>query len=216
MTTFHPFETLALHTGTIVQWDDAKGFGWVEGDGRRVFLHIREFGRAERRPRVGEAVRYLLGNDAQGRGCAKEVAFVKSGGRTSFGRVMLVACLLVLPVMAGLRLPAMVGLELLVPRWGVPGVMAMVSLITYAMYAHDKKQAVQGKWRVPEKSLHLLELLGGWPGALIAQQRLRHKSSKGSYQALFWCIVMFTQAAAANVISGHQLSRWVFDTLREL
>ena len=54
--------------------------------------------------------------------------------------------------------------------------------ITYGMYADDKQRAASGAWRVPESSLHLAELLGGWPGAFLAQRWLRHKCSKASYQ----------------------------------
>ena len=44
--------------------------------------------------------------------------------------------------------------------------------------------------------MHLLEILGGWPGALLAQRRLRHKCCKGSYQVMFWLIVLAYQFAA--------------------
>lgn len=41
--------------------------------------------------------------------------------------------------------------------------------------------------------LHAVELLGGWPGALLAQQLLRHKTKKTSYQVVFWLIVLMHQ-----------------------
>ena len=85
--------------------------------------------------------------------------------------------------------------------------MVMVSAITYAMYSHDKRQAVSAGWRVPESSLHMAELLGGWPGALLAQSRLRHKCSKTSYQFVFWSIVILFQIASVDVILGHGLTR---------
>lgn len=65
-----------------------------------------------------------------------------------------------------------------------------VSLLTLLAYAWDKRQARLGRWRVPERRLHLLELFGGWPGALLAQRWLRHKSRKRSYQVCFWAIVL--------------------------
>ncbi len=64
-----------------------------------------------------------------------------------------------------------------------------LSLVTYAVYALDKTAAGQGRRRVPERTLHLLALLGGWPGALLAQQRLRHKTSKTRFLLLFWLTV---------------------------
>jgi uncharacterized membrane protein YsdA (DUF1294 family) len=64
-----------------------------------------------------------------------------------------------------------------------------MSLLTFALYADDKSRANRRAWRTPEKTLHLCELAGGWLGGFVAQRRLRHKSSKKSYQAVFWAIV---------------------------
>jgi uncharacterized membrane protein YsdA (DUF1294 family) len=65
-----------------------------------------------------------------------------------------------------------------------------MSLLTFVLYADDKSRAKRGNWRTSEKTLHLCELAGGWLGGFVAQRRLRHESSKGSYQAEFWAIVM--------------------------
>ncbi|MCW3481802.1 DUF1294 domain-containing protein [Neisseriaceae bacterium JH1-16] len=67
---------------------------------------------------------------------------------------------------------------------------ALASLLTLALYAHDKRRAVAGGWRVPEATLHLLELAGGWPGALAGQRWLRHKNRKHAFQVVFWLIVL--------------------------
>jgi uncharacterized membrane protein YsdA (DUF1294 family) len=63
------------------------------------------------------------------------------------------------------------------------------SLLTFIMYAIDKSAAKKGKWRTKENTLHLLSLMGGWPGALIAQAKLRHKSRKTSFRLVFWVTV---------------------------
>jgi hypothetical protein len=60
---------------------------------------------------------------------------------------------------------------------------------------------------VPEARLHLLELLGGWPGAFLAQRRLRHKCSKHSYQVVFWLIVLAYQFAAFDSFHDWQFAR---------
>jgi uncharacterized membrane protein YsdA (DUF1294 family) len=70
----------------------------------------------------------------------------------------------------------------------------VLSLITFGAYAWDKSSARMGAWRTAEGSLHLLGLAGGWPGALIAQQMLRHKSKKTSFVAVLWATVLINGA----------------------
>ena len=70
-------------------------------------------------------------------------------------------------------------------------------LITFGIYAWDKSAARVGASRTPENTLHLLALAGGWPGALIAQQTLRHKSRKASFQVVFWVTVVLNFAVLA-------------------
>jgi len=53
-----------------------------------------------------------------------------------------------------------------------------MSLATFIIYAYDKTMAHKNKWRISEKKLHLLAFLGGWPGALITQRVIRHKTRK--------------------------------------
>lgn len=65
--------------------------------------------------------------------------------------------------------------------------MSAVTLLTYRL---DKGAAQRGRWRMPERALHLMSLAGGWPGALIAQQRYRHKTRKQPFQAIFWLTVL--------------------------
>jgi uncharacterized membrane protein YsdA (DUF1294 family) len=60
-------------------------------------------------------------------------------------------------------------------------------------------------WRLPEATLHFAEILGGWPGAFLAQRRLRHKCSKAGYQIVFWGIVLLFQIAALDMIIGYGL-----------
>ncbi|WUR15561.1 DUF1294 domain-containing protein [[Empedobacter] haloabium] len=67
--------------------------------------------------------------------------------------------------------------------------LAALNLLTYLAYARDKAAARAGRRRTPENTLLLLGLLGGWPAALLAQRRLRHKSAKTSFQLRFWLTV---------------------------
>ena len=70
---------------------------------------------------------------------------------------------------------------------------SVLSLVCAGLYWHDKRQALGQGRRTPEKLLHATELLGGWPGALVAQQVWRHKTRKLSYQLVFWLIVLVHQ-----------------------
>jgi uncharacterized membrane protein YsdA (DUF1294 family) len=88
---------------------------------------------------------------------------------------------------------------------GIYGV--VLSAFTCWVYAHDKRQAQAGEWRVSEAQLHLLELLGGWPGAWLAQRRFRHKCAKAGYQVVFWLIVLGWQFAAFDSLWDWQHSR---------
>lgn len=83
--------------------------------------------------------------------------------------------------------------------WRVPAWVALLygaaSMLCFIAYALDKAAAVHGRWRTPESTLLLLGLACGWPGAVLAQQWLRHKSSKTSFRAAFWCTVAANMAA---------------------
>jgi len=63
---------------------------------------------------------------------------------------------------------------------------AVLSAVSYFVYWRDKRAAMRGDWRVPEKTLHLLDALGGWPGGRLAQNTLKHKRRKGSFMLVFW------------------------------
>lgn len=71
----------------------------------------------------------------------------------------------------------------------------VLSVITFVVYALDKHAAQTGRWRTSESTLHLLELAGGWPGAWVAQQTLRHKSRKPGYRVVYWMMVVLHAAA---------------------
>jgi len=76
------------------------------------------------------------------------------------------------------------------------------SSITFIAYAWDKSAAKNGRWRTQESTLHLLSLAGGWPGALVAQKVLRHKSRKQSFQFTFWVTVVINCGTLGWVFSS--------------
>lgn len=54
--------------------------------------------------------------------------------------------------------------------------LAVINLVTFAVYGIDKAKAKRGAWRVPEKTLFLLPLLGGSVGALLGMRVFHHKT----------------------------------------
>lgn len=83
-------------------------------------------------------------------------------------------------------------------------VYSATSCLTFFLYSHDKNAARKGKWRVRERRLHLLGLFGGWPGALLAQKVLHHKTRKIGFQRLFWLTVIINCAALGWFVHAFQ------------
>lgn len=75
------------------------------------------------------------------------------------------------------------------PLWTLAA-LAALNVVTLWMYAADKNAARAGRWRIPESNLHLLSLLGGWPAAWLAQQNMRHKTSKAEFRAVYWLTIV--------------------------
>ena len=77
--------------------------------------------------------------------------------------------------------------------WVPMAAYGVVSVVAFLLYWSDKRKARADAWRTPENVLHAVELAGGWPGALLAQQLFRHKTRKVSFQVVFWFIVLLHQ-----------------------
>ncbi len=73
----------------------------------------------------------------------------------------------------------------------------VMSVVTFTLYTWDKRRARKGGRRIPEATLHLCELLGGWPAGLLARHLLRHKSRKLAFRVLSWAIIMLHIGALA-------------------
>ena len=75
-----------------------------------------------------------------------------------------------------------------------------MSLATIVVYAMDKRKAVKSQWRIPEATLHICELLCGWPGAMAAQVLIRHKNAKLSFQLVFWAMTIVNVGIFAFIV----------------
>ncbi|OUS28108.1 DNA-binding protein [Thalassotalea sp. 42_200_T64] len=76
-----------------------------------------------------------------------------------------------------------------------------LSIVTFFAYARDKSKAKRNAWRIKESTLHLFALIGGWPGAAMAQQLFRHKSQKRKFRVRFWLTVIVNAVALCWLMS---------------
>jgi uncharacterized membrane protein YsdA (DUF1294 family)/cold shock CspA family protein len=185
--------------GKVSEWNDDRGFGFIaplDGEPARVFFHVRDYRLDGRRPEIGELVKFTAQRQPDGKWRAQAVRRTVSATRPATppapartasprpepwltGAVATAAyALLVAWAIGNDRLP-----------FEAVFIPLAMSAITFVAYALDKHAAKTGRWRTPESTLHLLELAGGWPGAWIAQQMLRHKSRKPGYRVAFWTMV---------------------------
>lgn len=190
--------------GKIIEWNDERGFGFIarNGGSQRVFAHVRDFEGRARRPVVGDPVTYEPGQDARGRPMATRVRNVRQPAakpQSSVSRFPRTAVALVAlsgvgaGVFAGL-LPLVVGFAYL-----------FMTGVSYFMYWADKSAAQNEARRTPEANLHLVDLLCGWPGALLAQQQFRHKTVKQAFVAVFWLTVVTNIAGVAWLVHSGML-----------
>ena len=196
--------------GTLVKWDDARGFGFVrpiEG-GADVFVHITSFPFGTGRPDVGEQVSFEIEESDKGPRAAQVISLrtIKSEpvdmpvvpGRTAGPVAFIVLFSTALVVVASSS-----GLEVVwILLWFT--LYTLFSLFAVLLYGRDKSAALKRERRTPEAALLTNSLLGGWPGALIAQQRLRHKTRKASFQVKFWLVVLVNIAMVFTLVSPYR------------
>lgn len=201
--------------GTIHSWNDDRGFGFIQPTqgGQEVFVHIKAFrGLLQERPQVHQRVSFQVEMGPQGKKRAVQVELVRATSRPPAGRTArprsdtprgtswsaasrwaLVLGAAVLLAGYGLGRP---------PRWML-WLYLGASVITFLAYAIDKSAARRGAWRIAERKLHWLALVGGWPGALVAQQVLRHKSTKAEFRTVFWATVVLNLAGFCFLASPY-------------
>lgn len=185
--------------GIVKTWNDEPGFGFIEPvkGGQEIFVHVKAFPPGFGRPVPNLKVTFEVEQATDGKKRAKNVLEVRptrAGSRAAgklpaqWGKASIVA-------LAGFALTYLV----VTLVWGTHLFLALgyvlMSLVCGFSYLKDKSAAEEGEWRTPEATLLMLGLLGGWPGAIVAQQMLRHKTSKVSFRVAFWATVILNAGA---------------------
>ena len=182
--------------GKLIKWNNEKAFGFIlpNGGGDQVFIHKTAFSNRHRLPQINDTITFSIAKDKQGRYCANEATFLgekmkkKQTNNINKFSIYLSITFLCLVIIASMM--NYIPINLAYAYIGL-------SVITFIAYAFDKSKAKRGAWRTPENTLHLFALIGGWPGAAIAQQILRHKSKKREFRIVFWCTVIVNCAVLA-------------------
>lgn len=179
--------------GRLTDWNDDRGFGYIKpvDGGPTVFVHISQFPRDQRRPLHADLLEFEIGHDERGRSRAVDVRYLSAArykGTTSGASS---------PEAATISLPALIAsggalavlcllAALQVTEWLVPLVYLAMSVVTFVAYGEDKRLAQTGGYRISEAALIGFGLVGGWPGALLAQGYFRHKTRKQPFRTVFF------------------------------
>ncbi len=207
---------MQLYEGIIKSWKGDKGFGFIQsnGGGKDIFIHIRDLKHSNYQPQQGDNVCYKIVADKDGKVRAYD-AFIKGQEisqqyrRKSFKKnqpreqktkreyqLGMPFILFIAAIPFGFSAFLIKEQHNFIPFF----VYLIMSLTTFIIYARDKTKAHKNEWRTSESRLHLLELLGGWPGALITQHVIRHKNKKTSFQIIFWVVVIIHMAIWLDVV----------------
>lgn len=193
------------HHGTIANFDNERKFGFIQFDNknRQIFFHVSRF-KAGRNPNIGEQVLFDIGQDKQGRPVAiniQEAQFVaqkqqerkqkqqaykayQERQEQKHGQLNLLCGVSVvyLLILAIVLLMSGLSLKLL-------GVYFIMGIVSFFIYYQDKVKAQNNQWRIPENTLHTIDVLGGWIGATFAHKLLNHKATKADFRVVFYITV---------------------------
>lgn len=188
--------------GKLIKWDAEKAFGFIEpnGGGEHVFIHKTGLSNRKRTPQIDDVITFSISKDKQGRYCADEATFsgekLKKKQAKNVSKFSIYLSVVFLGGIVAALLTGYIPKNLALLYFGA-------SIVTFIAYASDKNKAQRNAWRTPESTLHSLALIGGWAGAAIAQQTLRHKSQKRDFRIIFWLTVIVNCGALAWLMSSN-------------
>ena len=177
-----------------------------------MFFHINDYSNRHKRPIQNLKVQYYTSTDQKNRVCAVDVVPLighKNNGRELRQKFFSLFLFSIFSfVLFYLFDSKQIPIELVC-------LYAIMSVLAFLMYVKDKNAAEWGKWRTTEETLHTLSLLGGWPGAKIAQSFLRHKSKKLSFRITYWVTVAANCGALYWLITPKG-SMWLKSILKNI
>ena len=181
--------------GILADWNDDRGFGFITpaAGGSRLFVHVSAFPRS-RRPVIGCKVTYAEFRDEHNRARARDVRYLTAAPSGQSGAAGVPLALAIAASFFVLLVGFVVLNKMPVLLLAAYG---LFSGVAFFMYGADKSAAKQGRWRTSESTLHTINLVGGWPGALVARQVFRHKTTKQPFRTIFWITVIANCAALA-------------------
>ncbi len=200
MTTNCNKEVYVRLTGKIIKWNGDKAFGFItpNGGGNAIFIHKTALKSRQRTPKINDVMTFSVVQDKRGRYCADQATFASEKHHKqqpkSINTFSIYLSLIFMTFIAVAYYLGYLPQNILI-------LYLAVSFMTFIAYALDKSKAQRGTWRTQESTLHVFALLGGWPGAALAQQLLRHKSKKQEFRVTFWFTVFINTTTLAWLLT---------------
>ena len=204
--------------GEIIQWQPEKSSGLVKVAqlDEPIIFHLHDVENPQISPQIGKKVTIQAVYDAHAlcwtatkitseqrqqpmqkqQPISKKSAFSWQG--VLFGLVATAVWLLVL---------AMTERWLIIPT-------IFMSVISFALFAIDKYKVRHQQWRIAESSLHLMDLLGGWCGGLLAMTALHHKIHKKSFLVIF-TITVITHIAVICILHRMGIFQYLIQLVQQ-
>ena len=79
----------------------------------------------------------------------------------------------------------------------------LANMAAFALFGIDKRKAVRGAWRIPEKTLFIAAGVGGSIGALLGMLTFHHKTRKLPFQ-IGIPVILLVQVLLAAVLVGQR------------